>query len=93
MSFTYDHSKSKIAALGFTLHRSSPNRTLLDAALAKSSIKLRWFYEVTHRSTFLGLVEAGPGISVLPQMARPQGELPSSLAARYAIGQFQEQSA
>ncbi len=59
-----------------TVHRSSANRTLLDAALAKSSIKLRWFYEVTHLSTSLGLVEAGLGISVLPQMATPQGEHP-----------------
>ncbi len=59
-----------------TVHRSSGNRTLLDAALAKSNIKLRWFYEVTHLSTSLGLVEAGLGISVLPQMATPQGEHP-----------------
>lgn len=59
-----------------TVHRSSGNRTLLDGALAKSNIKLRWFYEVTHLSTSLGLVEAGLGISVLPQMATPQGEHP-----------------
>lgn len=59
-----------------TVHRSSGNRTLLDAALAKSNIKLRWFYEVTHLSTSLGLVEAGLGISVLPQMATPPGEHP-----------------
>lgn len=59
-----------------TVHRSSGNRTLLDAALARSSIKLRWFYEVTHLSTSLGLVEAGLGISVLPRMATPQGDHP-----------------
>lgn len=59
-----------------TVHRSSGNRTLLDAALAKSNIKLRWFYEVTHLSTSLGLVEAGLGISVLPRMATPQGDHP-----------------
>jgi len=59
-----------------TVHRSSGNRTLLDAALAKSNIKLRWFYEVTHLSTSLGLVEAGLGISVLPRMATPQEEHP-----------------
>ncbi|MBC8719710.1 MULTISPECIES: LysR family transcriptional regulator [Brucella/Ochrobactrum group] len=59
-----------------TVHRSSGNRTLLDGALAKSNIKLRWFYEVTHLSTSLGLVEAGLGISVLPQMATPQAEHP-----------------
>jgi DNA-binding transcriptional LysR family regulator len=59
-----------------TVHRSSGNRTLLDAALAKSNIKLRWFYEVTHLSTSLGLVEAGLGISVLPKMATPQDDHP-----------------
>ncbi|MGO4623662.1 LysR substrate-binding domain-containing protein [Ensifer sp. 2YAB10] len=59
-----------------TVHRSSGNRTLLDAALAKSNIKLRWFYEVTHLSTSLGLVEAGLGISVLPRMATPQDDHP-----------------
>ncbi|MER8370541.1 MAG: LysR family transcriptional regulator [Mesorhizobium sp.] len=59
-----------------TVHRSSGNRTLLDAALAKSNIKLRWFYEVTHLSTSLGLVEAGLGISVLPRMATPQEDHP-----------------
>ena len=59
-----------------TVHRSSGNRTLLDAALAKSNIKLRWFYEVTHLSTSLGLVEAGLGISVLPQMATPRDDHP-----------------
>ena len=59
-----------------TVHRSSGNRTLLDAALAKSNIKLRWFYEVTHLSTSLGLVEAGLGISVLPRMATPRDDHP-----------------
>lgn len=59
-----------------TVHRSSGNRTLLDAALAKSNIKLRWFYEVTHLSTSLGLVEAGLGISVLPRTATPQSDHP-----------------
>lgn len=59
-----------------TVHRSSGNRTLLDAALAKSNIKLRWFYEVTHLSTSLGLVEAGLGISVLPRTATPPADHP-----------------
>ncbi|MGO4451511.1 LysR substrate-binding domain-containing protein [Phyllobacterium sp. TAF24] len=59
-----------------TVHRSSGNRTLLDAALAKSNLKLRWFYEVTHLSTSLGLVEAGLGISVLPKLATPQEDHP-----------------
>ncbi|THF49633.1 LysR family transcriptional regulator [Allorhizobium terrae] len=59
-----------------TVHRSSGNRTLLDAALAKSNLKLRWSFEVTHLSTSLGLVEAGLGISVLPKLATPQEDHP-----------------
>ncbi|EWY38145.1 LysR family transcriptional regulator [Skermanella stibiiresistens SB22] len=59
-----------------TVHRSSGNRTLLDAALARANLKLRWFYEVTHLSTSLGLVEAGLGIAVLPKLATPQADHP-----------------
>ncbi|MBB3276849.1 MULTISPECIES: LysR family transcriptional regulator [Pseudoxanthomonas] len=57
-----------------TVHRTSGNRTLLDGALARENLRLNWFYEVTHLSTSLGLVEAGVGISVLPKMATPRGE-------------------
>lgn len=59
-----------------TVHRSSANRTLLDASLAKSNLRLPWSYEVTHLSTSLGLVEAGLGISVLPRLAMPQTDHP-----------------
>ena len=59
-----------------TVHRSSGNRTLLDATLARANIELQWFYEVTHLSTSLGLVEAGLGISVLPQTATPGDDHP-----------------
>jgi DNA-binding transcriptional LysR family regulator len=59
-----------------TVARSSGNRALLDAALARSDLTLQWLYEVTHLSTSLGLVEAGLGASVLPRMATPQGEHP-----------------
>jgi DNA-binding transcriptional LysR family regulator len=54
-----------------TVHRSSGNRTMLDAALARANIELRRSYEVTHLSTSLGLVEADLGISVLPRTATP----------------------
>lgn len=59
-----------------TVHRTSGNRILLDGALARENLKLSWFYEVTHLSTSLGMVEAGVGISVLPRMATPQQEHP-----------------
>lgn len=59
-----------------TVSRSSGNRTLLDAALAKADVQLSFTYETTHLSTSLGLVEAGLGVSVLPSMATPQGDHP-----------------
>lgn len=59
-----------------TVDRSSGNRTLMDAALARSNLKIQWFYETTHLSTSLGLVEAGLGISVLPRLATPFKEHP-----------------
>jgi DNA-binding transcriptional LysR family regulator len=42
----------------------------------RAGVSLSWSYEVTHLSTSLGLVEAGLGISVLPQLATPQAEHP-----------------
>jgi DNA-binding transcriptional LysR family regulator len=56
--------------------RTSGNRIILDAALVRAGVSLSWSYEVTHLSTSLGLVEAGLGISVLPQLATPQAEHP-----------------
>jgi DNA-binding transcriptional LysR family regulator len=57
--------------------RNSGNRTILDNALANLDVRLNWFYEVNHLSTSLGLVEAGVGISVLPQLATPQEDHPT----------------
>lgn len=59
-----------------TVDRSSGNRTLMDAALARSNLQMTWFYETTHLSTSLGLVEAGLGISVLPRLATPGKDHP-----------------
>ncbi|VDS09229.1 HTH-type transcriptional activator CmpR [Paracoccus haematequi] len=58
--------------------KKSGNRAVLDQALAAANqqLDLNWFYEVNHLSTSLGLVEAGLGVSVLPQMATPQREHP-----------------
>lgn len=58
--------------------KTSGNRAVLDRALATAAKRpdLNWFYEVNHLSTSLGLVEAGLGISVLPQLATPQREHP-----------------
>lgn len=59
-----------------SVHRSSANRLLLDAALGRVNVRLDWKYEVTHLSTSLGLVEAGLGIAILPRMATPIDEHP-----------------
>lgn len=56
--------------------RASGNRVLLDSALAKTSVRLSWFYEVNHLSTSLGLVERGLAVSVLPRLATPQEDHP-----------------
>lgn len=59
------------------IHRSSGNRTLLDATLARRKLTLNWAYEVTRFSTALGLVHSGLGIALLPSMAVPQGNHPN----------------
>ena len=51
--------------------RTSGNRLLLDAVLARTTLRLNWLYEVHHLTTSLGLVEAGLGASVLPRLATP----------------------
>ncbi|AXK81912.1 LysR family transcriptional regulator [Pseudolabrys taiwanensis] len=51
--------------------RNSGNRTILDAALAGTKVRLNFFYEVNHLTTSLGMVERGLGLSVLPKLATP----------------------
>jgi len=57
-----------------TVGRLSGNRIILDAALAGLQVRPRWFYEVQHLSTSLGLVEAGLGVAAVPQLAAPTTE-------------------
>ena len=59
-----------------TVGRLSGNRIILDAALAGLQVRPRWFYEVQHLSTSLGLVEAGLGVAAVPRLAVPTGEHP-----------------
>lgn len=59
-----------------TVGRLSGNRIILDAALAGLTVRPRWFYEVQHLSTSLGLVEAGLGVAAVPQLAVPVTEHP-----------------
>jgi DNA-binding transcriptional LysR family regulator len=56
--------------------RASGNRILLESALAKLNVSLRFQYEVNHLTTSLGLVEKGLGLSVLPRMATPSNAHP-----------------
>jgi DNA-binding transcriptional LysR family regulator len=57
-----------------TVGRLSGNRIIMDAALAGLPIRPRWFYEVQHLSTSLGLVEAGLGVAAVPELAVPTGQ-------------------
>ncbi|BAP45934.1 LysR family transcriptional regulator [Pseudomonas sp. StFLB209] len=57
--------------------RLSGNRMILDHALAGLSWRPKWFYEVQHLSTSLGLVEAGLGVSVMPSLAMPAADHPT----------------
>lgn len=54
-----------------TVSKSSGNRLLLDLALAEVAGRPKWFYEVRHVETLLGLVEAGLGVAAVTQLALP----------------------
>jgi DNA-binding transcriptional LysR family regulator len=60
-----------------TVSKSSGNRLLIDLALADVRERPRWFYEVRHVSTLLGLVEAGLGVAAVPQLAMPAADHPT----------------
>ena len=57
--------------------RLSGNRVLLDHALSARGIRPKWFYEVQHLSTSLGMVEAGLGVSAMPSLAMPDADHPT----------------
>jgi DNA-binding transcriptional LysR family regulator len=54
--------------------KGTGNRMLIDDALARSHQSLNWAFEVRRSSTQLGLVEAGIGVAVLPEIAIPTVE-------------------
>jgi DNA-binding transcriptional LysR family regulator len=47
----------------------SGNRIVMESALANVPGRPRWFYEVQHLTTSLGLVEEGLGVAAVPRMA------------------------
>ena len=55
------------------IYDNRDNRIIMDAALANLPVRPRWFYEVQHLSTSLGLVEAGLGVAAVPRLAAPTG--------------------
>ncbi|MDR0279103.1 MAG: LysR family transcriptional regulator [Paucimonas sp.] len=57
--------------------RLSGNRIILDHALSGLNIRPKWFYEVQHLSTSLGMVEAGLGVSAMPSLAMPSADHPT----------------
>ena len=60
-----------------TVSKSSGNRVLIDLAMAGARSPPRWFYEMRHVSTMLGLIEAGLGVAAVPRLALPQGDHPT----------------
>ncbi|MFO1147531.1 MAG: LysR substrate-binding domain-containing protein [Alsobacter sp.] len=60
-----------------TVGRSSGNRSLIDQALAQHGLKMNWAFEISHLASSLGLVEAGLGVAILPQLATPGHEHPT----------------
>jgi DNA-binding transcriptional LysR family regulator len=59
-----------------TVAKSSGNRLLIDLALTDIPARPRWFYEVRHVSTLVGLVEAGLGVAAVPRLAMPAADHP-----------------
>jgi len=51
--------------------KSSGNRVLIDSALAQNEKRPISFFEVSHVSSLLGLVEAGLGVAAVPKLALP----------------------
>jgi len=60
-----------------TVAKSSGNRLLIDLALTEIPARPRWFYEVRHVSTLVGLVEAGLGVAAVPRLAMPASDHPA----------------
>ncbi|MGI9378798.1 MAG: LysR family transcriptional regulator [Methyloligellaceae bacterium] len=54
--------------------KGTGNRMVIDEALAREKISLSSAYEVRQSATNLGLVEAGIGVSVLPEIAIPKSK-------------------
>lgn len=54
--------------------KGTGNRMVIDEALAREKISLNSAFEVRQSATNLGLVEAGIGVAVLPEIAIPQSE-------------------
>ena len=53
---------------------SSGNRLLIEQALAKQAERPQPIFESRHVQTLLGMVEAGLGVAVVPQLAMPSGK-------------------
>ncbi|HEU0199154.1 MAG TPA: LysR family transcriptional regulator [Burkholderiaceae bacterium] len=54
----------------------SGNRPLLDLAMQEQRVSLRSFYEVQRSSTAVGMVAAGVGVAVVPELALQKGAYP-----------------
>jgi len=59
-----------------TVTKASGNRMVLDQALAETPVRPRWYCEVRHVLSLVGLVEAGLGIAAVPRLAMPPDDHP-----------------
>jgi len=54
--------------------RGTGNRLLIDEAMARARLGLRWTYEVQRSTTALDLVAGGCGVALIPRSAVPMGD-------------------
>lgn len=54
--------------------RGTGNRLLIDEAMARARLPMRWSCEVRRSSTALDLVAAGTGVALLPRSAAQSAE-------------------
>jgi DNA-binding transcriptional LysR family regulator len=60
-----------------TVARTSGNRQLIDDALARCGLRPTMSCEVSRVSTLAGMVEAGLGVAVMPQLSLPSASHPA----------------
>ncbi|OBZ93449.1 hypothetical protein ADU59_21590 [Pararhizobium polonicum] len=60
--------------------RESGIRILIDSAMAKEGVTLKWFHEVRHTDTALLMAEAGIGVTAVPKSIYEESKNPNLVA-------------